>query len=316
MHQALDLALEGGGDVVAAMDINTTSNEVYKHNYPEIKIMSRNIAGLTVKELEKLKVEMVLMSPPCQPHTRQGHQKDIEDPRSSALTHLSTVLPILSTLKFVLLENVAGFETSEARQQIKSSLEEAKFECQEFLLCPRQIGIPNSRLRYYLLARRQSGWGKTELQKNFSLLLPEDHQVVAESVGQYLEEGREEDLVDDQVLAKRSLVLDIVTKDSGHSCCFTAGYTRYSEGTGSVVQQCGDREEIYAEAAKFPEKKVKILKKLGLRYFSPKEVSRLLGFPPFFSFPCNVGPGQQYKALGNSLNVRVVCLLIQHLIKD
>ena len=32
--------------------------------------------------------------------------------------------------------------------QVKNSLENAGFECREFLLCPRQIGIPNSRLRW------------------------------------------------------------------------------------------------------------------------------------------------------------------------
>ena len=53
-------------------------------------------------------------------------------------------------------------------------------------------------------------------------------QVKEECVGDYLEEGREEDLVEEKVLEKRSLVLDIVTEASSHSCCFTAGYTRCS----------------------------------------------------------------------------------------
>ena len=144
------------------MEINTMSNEVYKHNHPATNLLNKNIAGLTQRELLKLAPDVVVMSPPCQPHTRQGKKRDTEDPRSSPLAHLSNLLPSLPSLKFLLLENVAGFETSKARDQVsdssfreglsrmtqvKTSLEAAGFECREFLLCPRQIGIPNSRLR-------------------------------------------------------------------------------------------------------------------------------------------------------------------------
>jgi hypothetical protein len=32
-----------------------------------------------------------MMSPPCQPHTRQGNRKDEEDTRSQPLAHIGTV---------------------------------------------------------------------------------------------------------------------------------------------------------------------------------------------------------------------------------
>ena len=49
----------------------------------------------------------------------------------------------------------------------------------------------------------------------------------------YLDEGSLEDLVEDQVLLKRSMLLDIVTKESRQSCCFTAGYTRWTSCNAS-----------------------------------------------------------------------------------
>ena len=49
----------------------------------------------------------------------------------------------------------------------------------------------------------------------------------------YLDEGSLEDLVEDQVLLKRSMLLDIVTKESRQSCCFTAGYTRWTSWSAS-----------------------------------------------------------------------------------
>ena len=62
-------------EVVAAMDINTVSNEVYKHNHPSTNLLNKNIAGLTKKELVKLAPDVVVMSPPCQPHTRHGRDE-------------------------------------------------------------------------------------------------------------------------------------------------------------------------------------------------------------------------------------------------
>ena len=49
---------------------------------------------------------------------------------------------------------------------------------------------------------------------------------------------------------------------------------RYSEGTGSVIQEKGNREEVYARAGRTPDERVQILSELGLRYFSTREVAR------------------------------------------
>ena len=53
---------------------------------------------------------------------------------------------------------------------------------------------------------------------------------------------------------------------------------------------------------------------LKLRYFTPEEISSLLGFPPRLSFPATVTNKQRYKVLGNSLNVTVVSLLLYSLL--
>ena len=59
---------------------------------------------------------------------------------------------------------------------------------------------------------------------------------------------------------------------------------------------------------------MRVLGELRLRYFSPAEISKLLGFPSQFSFPSTVTLKQQYKVLGNSLNVSMVGLLLVSLI--
>ena len=93
------------------------------------------------------------MSPPCQPFTRQGHQKDISDNRSQPFLHIvQELLPNVKSLNYILLENVKGFEESKAHQILIKAVNDSGFKYQEFLLCPKQLGIPNSRLRYYMIA--------------------------------------------------------------------------------------------------------------------------------------------------------------------
>uniref|UniRef100_A0A8B9Y8M2 Uncharacterized protein n=1 Tax=Bos mutus grunniens TaxID=30521 RepID=A0A8B9Y8M2_BOSMU len=56
--------------VVAAVDVNTVANEVYKYNFPHTQLLAKTIEGITLEEFDRLSFNMILMSPPCQPFTR------------------------------------------------------------------------------------------------------------------------------------------------------------------------------------------------------------------------------------------------------
>ena len=79
---------------------------------------SGNICGLTAKKLNGWGVNAIMMSPPCQPFTRQGLKKDVQDTRTQPLLHILKLLPQIQGLEYVLVENVRGFETSSAYQML------------------------------------------------------------------------------------------------------------------------------------------------------------------------------------------------------
>ncbi|TWW71478.1 tRNA (cytosine(38)-C(5))-methyltransferase [Takifugu flavidus] len=94
-------------------------------------------------------------------------------------------------------------------------------------------------------------------------------------------------------------------------------YRKYVEGTGSVLQCCLDTsvEDVFPSLDQCSEEeKVQRLLDLKLRYFTPREVANLMGFPQSFTFPESVSTKQQYRLLGNSLNVVVVAKLLQLLV--
>ena len=142
--------------VVASFDLNPTANKIYRHNFPNTAHLNRNICGLSPLDLDRLRPDIFHISPPCQPFTRQGLRRDQEDHRTDSFFHLMSLIPKLSCPpNYILMENVQGFETSHTRSEFVETLAAAGYVCQEFLLSPSQFGVPNSRLRYYLLAKRK-----------------------------------------------------------------------------------------------------------------------------------------------------------------
>jgi tRNA (cytosine38-C5)-methyltransferase len=147
------------------------------------------------------------------------------------------------------------------------------------------------------------------------LISVEKQQKTLES---YLETLLSEDvdsfLLSEKTLAKYGQILDIRRPQDASSCCFTKAYSHYAEGTGSVLQHNSSLsiEECFL---KFQETSdVDHLKRLQLRYFTPREVSNLMGFPKDFDFPESTSIRTRYRLLGNSLNVVVVANLLRLLV--
>ncbi|XP_069685283.1 tRNA (cytosine(38)-C(5))-methyltransferase isoform X1 [Periplaneta americana] len=342
------------GEIKTAVDINTIANKVYQHNFPGVKLLQRNIQSLTAKEINSYNIDMILMSPPCQPFTRVGLKRDTSDSRTCSFLHLLKLFPDIDRRwKYLLVENVKGFEKSEACYQLIQVLEALDFRYQQFILSPSMFSIPNTRHRYYLIAKRNpldftfsqqpnvmesfpvtlhgacNDTGKV-YEEMFSLnskykCLVQENEVQSEETCYALSNILEVEKfanyfevfkLPEKVLEKHSWLLDIVWLKSRRSCCFTKAYAHYVEGTGSVF--CPESPEKVASTFQQvrsyepgSSEHLQLLKGLKLRYFTPREISRLMCFPDqYFSFPSDITTKQSYRLLGNSINVHVVALLI------
>ncbi|XP_050827230.1 tRNA (cytosine(38)-C(5))-methyltransferase isoform X4 [Serinus canaria] len=348
MHQALRESCTYA-EVVAAVDVNTLANDVYRHNFPSTPLWAKTIEGITLKEFDGLSFDMILMSPPCQPFTRIGLQGDVSDPRTKSFLYILDILPRLQKLpKYLLLENVKGFESSSARNELLQTLATCGFKYQEFLLSPTCLGIPNSRLRYFIMAKlhqepfsfqapgqiltrfpdqdsedllKEKVADKLETVEEMERKHSQDNDSSIQMLQDFLEEENEEMsqyFLPPKSLLRYALLLDIVKPTCRRSTCFTKGYGHYVEGTGSVLQTAVDvqLESVFKHIDKLPEEeKLMKLSTLKLRYFTPREIANLHGFPLEFGFPEKVTVKQRYRLLGNSLNVHVVAKLISILLE-
>ncbi|KIJ59807.1 hypothetical protein HYDPIDRAFT_140114 [Hydnomerulius pinastri MD-312] len=346
------------GAAVAAYDWDQVACQVYATNYGPNLVHKTDISTLTAAQLARIDADLWLLSPSCQPYTvLNPSAKGAADPRAQSFLHLiNNVLPELATQRahprYLLVENVAGFQDSSTRQHLVSTLERLGYVTAEFTLSPLQFDIPNSRLRYYLLA-------KVSPLKFFGIDAASSGQILdyipvhpstsSESLvskastpnaqprilRHYLDgdldtEALTSSKIPDRVLRKWGRLFDIVLPSGTRSCCFTRGYTQLVERAGSILQtnENIDTTKVFDEFLEAQstgdEEAVRILDPLGLRYFTPTELLRLFHFmepfeptPDFdFVWPPGVSLKSKYRLIGNSVNVEVVRRLIGYLFAE
>ncbi|KAK9105002.1 hypothetical protein Scep_021846 [Stephania cephalantha] len=334
--------------IVKAFDINDKANDVYEHNFGH-RPFQGNIQSLTAAVLDNYGAHAWLLSPPCQPYTRQGLQKDSNDARASSFLKILDLITQMSSPPLMLfVENVVGFETSDTHNQMMQIFAETGFVTQEFILSPLQFGIPYSRPRYFCLAKRiplsfQNPHFNHHLHYAPGLLLGCDdrtwtqeldqpHEMweegihACEPISKFLEFGtafHESDnehyltqyMVPQSLIERWASVMDIVYPDSRRCCCFTKSYYRYVKGTGSLLMTMQYPSSVTFQAESNGSK-ASSLKEKGLRYFTPREVANLHSFPESFQFPEHISLRQRYALLGNSLSVAVVGPLLHYLFTE
>ena len=154
LHCGLSAA-RPGARVVAAFDVNPNANSVYAANFPATKIVRSDVKRATAQQLAKHGADAWLMSPPCQPFSRNGKGGDVRDPRCAGFVNLIHVLSQMDLPpRYFFMENVEGFETSECCALLRAMLARRGYAVEAYVLSPHSFGIPNLRDRAFFLAER------------------------------------------------------------------------------------------------------------------------------------------------------------------
>jgi site-specific DNA-cytosine methylase len=188
--------------------------------------------------------------------------------------------------KTLILENVAGFTHSAAREKLLRILSDRGYACRERLLCPTELGTPSRRPRYYLTASNLPF--KPEEPSSSRKLRPLADYLDAMDGVTLLPELQ----LPDDIVARFGKGLRILDPGAPSVCttCFTSGYGRSIVNAGSYLL-CEGR----------------------VRYFSPDEIARLLHFPGSFRFPDSINLRKRWHLAGNSLSVIAVQEILRSL---
>lgn len=271
---AVSLACGEEAEILCAVDINQAAMQVYRANFASPTLV-QEICSLSDRQLADIGAELWWLSPPCQPFTRRGLGKDLDDERTRPLLRLIAAIKTVQPTH-IALENVIGFEDSETCERLVKTLDQAGYRFATAKLCSSDFGLPNLRPRFFLVAS-QIG------RPNLPPALPGRRQrTVAEFLDTEQELARwQNDLaVDGKRMEEYLHAINVVNLKSNVTRCFTSAYGRSVVRSGSYLKSAD-----------------------GIRRFSPSEECRLLGFPQEFQLPQELSTQQLWKLIGNSVSI-------------
>ena len=269
-------SVRGAAEIRVAVDINQNALGVYRANF-DGETLCKSIESLTVDETSSWADASWWMSPPCQPHTVRGRQKDLEDPRSRAFENVLRLIAAHQPPE-IALENVPGFAKSKSFERLHDCLGSLGYCVAHRIICPTELGIRNRRKRFYLLAAKQSlaNW--------------QSYPKLRHSKPKFSDDNRIDLFIENAITNNYCTAMDVVEADSEEpTACFTSAYGRSIVRSGSYLET-----------------------NMGLRRFSPSEILDQLGFRDSYRLP-DWPPSRLWPLVGNSLSIPVVRYVISHL---
>lgn len=287
------MAIGGRAEIVASVDISEPAAEVLKRNVSH-PVFVRELDSLSDGWYAQWEADIWWASPPCQPFTRRGRQRDIDDPRARPLLGLIARIARLRP-PAVAIENVPGFEQSRAHALLHRVLKQAGYSIGEWILCPSELGGPNRRRRYYCVASREP-----------LLPVPDPEHVrhhrtlcsyIDNEIDLHMTKGRPYDAlhVEPAVLERYRQAVHVVDRrdNAAVTNCFTSAYGRSHVRSGSLLRFDG-----------------------GVRRFAPREILALLGFPKEYVLPEQLDTAILWRLAGNSLSIDAVGYVSRALLGD
>jgi DNA (cytosine-5)-methyltransferase 1 len=273
---------KAGFETVFANDFDKHCKTTYDANFNKPKLDCQDINKLDIKLLPKF--DILLGGFPCQPFSNAGLKKGFEDRRGNLFFRIADIIGYHKP-RVVFLENVKGFKNHDKGRTfstVKLILEGMGYNVYTKVLNAKDFGVPQNRERIYIVGF---------LDKiNFKFPNPLKKRV---KVGNILDKHIDEKYtISDKLWAghKRrkkehkekgnGFGYSIFDKDSRYTSTMSARY--YKDGSEILIKQDG----------------------MNPRKLTPRESSRLQGFPENFKIP--VSDTQAYKQFGNSVAVPVI----------
>lgn len=238
--------------------------------------------------------DILLAGFPCQPFSQAGLKKGFTDTRGTLFFDIERILLAKRPQAF-LLENVKqlkGHDKGRTLQVILEHLDQAGYKVFYDVLKARDFGVPQNRERIYLVGFLDHSV-KFEFPKPIGIetrvgdIL--DHQVDEKyTISDRLWAGHQRRKENNKLNGK-GFGYGLVNENSEYTNTISARY--YKDGSEILIEQ----------------------KNKNPRKLTPREASRLQGFPKDFVIP--VSDAQSYKQFGNSVCVPVIRAIAENMYK-
>lgn len=169
-----------GFNVLAAVDVDSYGLETYCYNFPEVKVLCRDVKTLNGQELlvsiglSKGEIDVMGGGPPCQGFStvgrvkiaslvrsgawelQNGNPRLIDDPRNLLYKEFIRLVRDCAP-KFFVMENVKGmtsYRNGKLMEEIRKDFEMAGYNVDYKLLDAANFGVPQHRKRVFFIGNR------------------------------------------------------------------------------------------------------------------------------------------------------------------
>ena len=138
--------------------------ETYKTNFPNHKLLQKNIKDLSKKEIssliKKIKIDVVIGGPPCQGFSIAGNigRKFVDDPRNYLFKEFLRVANIIKP-NFIVMENVQRLHThnkNKTKEEIISKFNEMGYHVECKVLNSVDFLVPQIRRRVVFIGSKMT----------------------------------------------------------------------------------------------------------------------------------------------------------------
>lgn len=278
-----------GGDCVFTSEWDTAAQKTYQANFNEIPY--GDITKITPEEIPSF--DMLLAGFPCQPFSQAGLKKGFEDTRGTLFFDIARIVEHHKP-SVVFLENVRNLASHDKGNTLKvilATLEDLGYKVFFKILNAKEFGVPQNRARVYIIGFRD----------DVDFVFPEP-PMIKTKVWDILDKK-----VDDKYTISDRLWAGHQRRKKEH----------LSKGNGFGYSIFDENSEYTSTiSARYYKDGSEILIKQenkNPRKLTPKEASRLQGFPEDFIIP--VSDVQAYKQFGNSVAVPVIKSLAKQILE-
>ena len=290
----LGFQLTGRTKSIFSSEIDKFAIKTYKANYGDIP--KGDITAINETDIPDH--DILVGGFPCQAFSQAGKKLGFEDTRGTLFFEIARIIKAKRPKAFLLenVKNLKGHDKGRTFKVIEGTLKDMDYEVYNALFKAKDFGVPQNRERIYIV-----GFDKKQI-KNYAdfefptpLLTPTRLGNILEkkvldkyTISDKLWQGHQRRKAEHKRNGN-GFGYSLFNEDSPYTSTISARY--YKDGSEILIEQKGKNP----------------------RKLTPREASRLQGFPEKFIIP--VSDTQAYKQFGNSVAVPVVNAIAKQILK-
>lgn len=282
---------ELGGTCVFTSELDKFAQQTYEANFGELP--RGDITLIDEKDIPSH--DLLVAGFPCQAFSHAGLKKGFEDTRGTLFFDIARILKHHKPKAF-LLENVKGLKSHNSGNTLETIIkvlnDDLKYNLAPVeVLNAKHFGLPQNRERIFIVGFKE--------QTNFQFPLP---PMTPTRLGSILQKrAKEKYTISDRIWDSHKR-----RKRNARKKGYGFGYSLF------------DRNSVYTStiSARYYKDGAEVLiqqKNKNPRTLTPREASRLQGFPEDFKIP--VSDMQAFKQFGNAVPVNVIRAIAEKMVK-